>query len=108
VKAAHDDGHAQRPKFTAEIERARKLVGLHADETNHAAAGFANALGDGARIDEVVTLIEGFDLDLGIGTEHVRLRAMLDQRIDAGEAVGGNIRTPPLNERNRRRRNATA
>jgi hypothetical protein len=38
----------------------------------------------------------------------VRLRAMLDQRIDAGEAVGGNIRTPPLNERNRRRRNATA
>ena len=87
VKAAHDDRHAERPKFPAEIERARKLVGLHADQTDHAAAGLANALGDGAHIDEVVALIEGFDLDLSIGTKHVRLRAMLKQRIDAGETV---------------------
>ena len=80
-------GDAQLPKFTAEIERARKLIGLHADQTDHAAAGFANALGDGAHIDEVVALIEGFDLDLGVGTKHVRLRAMLKQRIDASETV---------------------
>jgi hypothetical protein len=77
VKTAHDHGDAQRPKFAAEIERARKLVGLHADQADHAAAGFANALGDGAHIHEVVALVEGFDLDLGIGTEHMRLRAML-------------------------------
>ena len=82
----------------AEIERARKLVGLHADQTDHAAAGLANALGDGADIHEVVALVAGFDLDLDVGTEHVRLRAMLDQRIDAGETVRGNVRAPPLND----------
>ena len=98
VKAAHDHGDAQRPKFAAEIERARKLVGLHADQADHAAAGFANALGDGAHVHEVVALVEGFDLDLGVGTEHMRLRAMLDQRIDAGETVGRNVRAPPLND----------
>jgi hypothetical protein len=87
VKTAHDHGDAQRAKFPAEIERPRKLIGLHADQADHAATGFGDALGDGAHIHEVVALIEGFDLDLSVGTEHVRLRAMLHQRIDAGEAV---------------------
>ena len=98
VKATHDDGYAQRPEFPAEIERARKLIGLHADQADHAAASFANAPGDGAHIHEIVALIAGFDLDLDIGTEHVRLRAMLHQRIDAGETVGRNVRAPPLND----------
>ena len=98
VETAHDDRHAERPEFAAEIERARKLVGLHADQTDHAAAGVANALGDGAHIDEVVALVAGFDLDLDIGTQRVRLRAILDQRIDAGETVRGNVRAPPLND----------
>jgi hypothetical protein len=55
-------------------------------------------LGDGAHIHEIVALVEGFDLDLGIRTERMRLRAMLDQRVDAGQAIGGNVRASPLND----------
>jgi hypothetical protein len=82
----------------AEIERARKLIGLHADQADHAPAGLANAPGDGAHIHVVVALIEGFDLHLDIRTEHALLRAIFHQRINAGETVGRNVRAAPLNE----------
>ena len=98
MKTAHDDRYAERPELPAEIERARKLVGLNADQTDHAAAGGANALGDGADIYGGVALVAGLDLDADVGTEHVRLRAILDQRIDAGETVRGNVGAPPLND----------
>ena len=98
VEAAHDDRHAERAKFPAEIKRSWKLIGLHPNQADHARAGFANALGDGAHIHEVVALIEGFDLDLDIGTEHALLRAVLYQRIDAGETIGRDVRAAPLND----------
>jgi hypothetical protein len=97
MEAAHDHRHAERAKFPAEIERARKLVRLHADQTDHAAAGVADALGDRAHVYEVVAFIAGFDLDLSIGTEHALLGTVFHQRIDAGEAVRGNVRAAPLN-----------
>ena len=98
VETAHDDRYAERPELAAEIERARKLVGLNADQTDHAAAGGANAPGNGANINEAVALVAGFDLDGDVGTQRVRLGAILDQRIDAGETVRGNVGTPPLND----------
>jgi hypothetical protein len=82
--------------WAAEIERARKLVGLNADQTDHAAAGGANAPGNGANIYEAVALVAGFDLDGDVGTQ--RVRPILDQRIDAGETVRGNVGAPPLND----------
>ena len=42
VKPADDHGNAGARNFAAEIERARKLVGLHADEADEAAAGRAD------------------------------------------------------------------
>ena len=98
MEAAHYHRHAERAKFPGEIERARKLVRLHPDQPHHAGPGFADAPGDAPDIDEVVAFIEGFDLDIGVGTERLGVGAMLDQRIDAGEAVGGNVRAPPLDD----------
>ena len=53
----------------------------------HRSRCLANTLGDGARIHEVVALIAGFDLDLGIRTWHAVLRTAFHQRINAGETV---------------------
>ena len=60
----------ERAELAAEIERARILVRLHADQSDHAAAGGADALGDGRHIDDGVALVAGVDLDIDVGAEH--------------------------------------
>ena len=58
-----------------EIERARILVRLHADQADEAAAGFADVAHDALDVDDGVALVIGFDVDIDIGTEHVVLGA---------------------------------
>jgi hypothetical protein len=87
MKAADHDRYAQRPELPAEIKRARKLVGLHADQPDHAAARRANPLGHGADVDGGVALVARLDLDIDVGAEHALARALRHQAIDAGQAV---------------------
>jgi hypothetical protein len=87
MKAANDDRHRQRAELPAKIERARKLVELDPDQTDHTAAGGANTLGDGADVDDRVALVASFDLDIHVGAKHALARALRDQRINAGQAV---------------------
>jgi hypothetical protein len=71
----------------AEIERARKLVGLGPDKTDHAAAGGANTPGDGADVDDRVALVAGLDLDIQVVAKHALARTLRDQRVNARQAV---------------------
>ncbi len=98
MKTAHHDGQPAFAEFTAEIERARILVRLHADQPDHAAAGGADALRHALDIDDGVALVAGLDLDIDVGTEHALVGALLDQPIDAGEAVRRQRRAQPLDD----------
>ena len=80
MKAADDDRYAQRAELPAEIKRARKLVGLYPDQTDHAAARRANTLGHGADVDDGVALVARFDLDIHVGAEHALARTFRHQR----------------------------
>jgi hypothetical protein len=66
-----------QPQRARDVDRARKLVGLHADEPDHPAApGGADALDDRRRHDAGVRLVTGGDADLDVGSEHPALRAI--------------------------------
>ena len=96
MKTTHDDRKAERPELPSEVECARILIRLHADQADHAAAGGANALRHSGNIDDGITFVTGLDLDIDVGTEHAIIRALLDQPIDAGEAVRRQGRAQPL------------
>jgi hypothetical protein len=98
VEAAHDDRYAERPELPAEIKRAWKLVGLDADQSDHAAAGCADALGHARNVDHGIALIAGLDLDIDIGPKHAILGALFDQSVDARQAVRGQRRAQPLDD----------
>src|ERR1700733_4565352 len=96
METADHDGQPTLAEFAAEIERARILIRLHADQPDHAAAGRADAFHHAFDIDDGVALVAGLDLDIDVGTEHALVRALLDQPIDAGEAVRWQRRAQPL------------
>jgi len=87
VETAHHHRNSMRAELPAEVKRARKLVGLHADQSDHPAAARANARGDTGDVDDRVALVAGFDFDLDVGTERAGARAFLDQAVDARQAV---------------------
>ena len=88
MEAAHHHGEAFGAEPAGEIERARKLVRLHADKPDHAATGGVDALRHRLDIDDGIALVAGLDLDRDIGAERVLARALLDQAMNAGEAIG--------------------
>ena len=98
MEAAHHDREAFGAEPAGEIERARKLIRLHADEADHAGAGFADAFGHARDIDDGVALVAGLDLDVDVRAERLLARALLDQAMNAGEAVGRECRAQPLDD----------
>ena len=98
VEAADHHREAVGAEPAGEIERARKLVRLHADQADHAGAGVTDAFGHALDIDDSVALVASLDLDRDIGAERALLRALFDQAMDAGEAVGGQCRAQPLDD----------
>ena len=91
-------GMPKRAELPAEIERARILVRLHADQAHHAAAGGADALRRGRHIDDGVALVAGIDLDIDVGAEHAVVGTLPHQPIDAGERVRRQGRAQPLDD----------
>ena len=75
MEAADRDLHVLLAEDAGEVERARILVGLHADQRHEAAARIANVARDALGVDDGVALVIGFDVDLDIGPERVVLGA---------------------------------
>ena len=63
VEAADADDHALLAERRGQVERARKLVRLHADQHHHAGAGLADGAGDAVGMDALVGLVDGDDLE---------------------------------------------
>ena len=59
MEAADDHATPRRAELPADIERARKLVGLHADQDDHAAAGSRDLPRDPALRDQRVAFVPG-------------------------------------------------
>ena len=97
VEAADGDRHALLAKLAADIERARKLIRLHADQRDHSAVG-EDALRNRGKIDDGVALVVDLELDIDVGAENVRFGAFQQQAIDAGQAVRGDGRAAPLDD----------
>jgi hypothetical protein len=97
VETANRDRHALLAELAADVEGARELVRLHADQRDHAAIG-QDALRDRGDVDNGVALVVDLERDIDAGAKHTRLRAFKQQAIDASEAVRGNGRAAPLND----------
>ena len=93
-----DHRHAERAELPPEIERARILIRLNADQADHAAAGGVDASHRGLGVDDGVALVAGFDLDVHVGTENAIARALFDQPVGARQTVRRQRRAQPLND----------
>jgi hypothetical protein len=71
---------------------------LNADERHEPTAAGPDAFGNLADVDDRIALVVDFDLDLDVGTENMLFGAFREQAIDAGEAVRGDRRSPPLDD----------
>src|SRR3984957_12039036 len=97
VESSNGDRHALLAKLSRNVERARKLIRLDADQGDHAAIR-EDSLRDGRKINDGVAFVVDLELDLDVGAEHVVVRAFAQQSVDTGEAVRGDCRAPPLDD----------
>ena len=75
VETADHQRHAFRPEGAREVERAGKLVRLNSNEPDEPLAVSLYSSGHRLDVDELVTLVIGFDLDLDVGTKRLLLGA---------------------------------
>ena len=84
----NDAPDASSPESGArDIERARRLVRLHADQQNHAVAGGLDQRGNFIGPDPSIGLVENVEFDLDIVAEHAALGAFLGNGVNAGEGI---------------------
>ena len=89
-------GIAQRPR---DVERARKLVRLHADQSHHPEIVVAFELRDDVLDTHArVGLVRRCDVDGDIRTERLPFDGVAGQRIDRRQRIGRNGRARPLND----------
>ena len=81
-----------------QVERAGKLVRLHADQHDHAGARLADRAGNRCRADALVGLVDGDDLERDVRSEHLPLGAIDGEAIEAGERIRRDRRAEPLDD----------
>ena len=92
--ADRQPGGKERPR---QVDRARKLVRLHADQADQRlAAGLADIADDPVRADPPVGLVIGVQADLDARSQHVAALRVHRQAVEAGERVGRDRRLEPL------------
>jgi hypothetical protein len=98
VEAAHHDGEPSGAERAPEIERAWKLIRLHAHQPDEAGPCGTDVAHDAAHPDDRVHFVVRLNLDVHVRAEHSRVRALRQQAVDAGEAVRRHHRPQPLND----------
>ncbi len=83
---------------TRQVERARKLVGLHAHQADQAEIGGLEDGGDRLRHDPRVGLVIGVGFEPHVLPEHPPLGAIGGDPVERGETVRGNGRELPLDD----------
>ena len=74
-------------EFSADIDRAGKLVRLHADEPNHGAVGRLQPPDELVEADDGVGLVDDIDLDVDVVAEDFPRAAVVEQAIDRGKGI---------------------
>src|ERR1700677_2038049 len=99
VEAADRDRDAFGPESPRDRHRARKLVGLNADQADDAAVSrLLDSRGDSFDRYLDVHLVVSVDLDRHILAEHALFRAIACDRMQASHRIGGDPRLPPLDD----------
>ena len=86
VEAADADGDTGLAQGPRDIERARELVRLHADEHDHAPACLGDPLRDTVRAHPRVGLVDRLDVERVIGREHVASLRIESEAVQARQA----------------------
>ena len=96
VEAAHGDLHARRPEGPGDVERARILVRLHADQSDKPEiAVLAQGREQRRHVDAGIGLVEDRDVDGDVWPERFPLGAIDGDPVDRRQRVGGDHRAPP-------------
>ena len=82
-----------------DMQRARILVGLHADQADETEITVgAHLVDDAIDAHARIGLVDGDDVDIDVGTENLALGAVVDQAIDAGKRVRRHRRAVPADD----------
>ena len=97
VEAAHRHRQAGLEELAGEIDGARKLVGLDADQADQRLAAAALDVGDDAvGADPRIGLVERLDDDVDVRPQHLAPAAILAQAIEGGQGIGRDICRPSV------------
>ena len=95
MKPADRNRHALRAERPRQVQRPRILIGLHAHQRNHAAAG---DLDPGEQLRDVhsrIGLVDRLDFDRNLRPEHGVLRARRYDAMESRQRIGRNQASPP-------------
>ena len=98
MEPADADRDAARPQRPGEIERTGKLVGLNADQHDHAGAGILDHAGQAIGADAGIGLVKGVDVDRDVIAEHAAGGAILRQPVERRQRVRWYGGSKPLDD----------
>jgi hypothetical protein len=96
MEPAHHNCKVLRAELACEVECARKLVRLHADQHDHSAAGGLDHAGDAGGANAGIGLVESLNLDVDVRPERFAFGAILGEAIKRGKGIGWDRRAQPL------------
>ena len=98
MKAADANRQLGLAKGAGQIQGARKLIGLDADQGNEAAAPFLlYPLNDMVRADSTVGLIKGVEAQRNRRAQDLPSSGVFRQTVQTGQGIGRQGRSQPLN-----------
>ena len=96
MEAAHGDRDSGLPERSRDVERARILVRLHADERDESEIAVAPKTGEQrGDVDAGVGLVDHRDVDGDVGSQHLPLGAIGGNAVNGGERIRRDHRAPP-------------
>ena len=97
MESAHAYLEAGVAKLPRDIERARELIRLYADQADQNPPALAlQRANDAARHDAAIGLVVGVDFNLYSRSKNLPAARILSQAVHAGERVGRQRRAEPL------------
>ena len=99
MEAAHRDLDAGVAERLGDVERARKLVRLHADQAEYAEiAVLAEAFDQLLDVDAGIGLVNDVDVDLDVVAQGLALCRIERQAVNGGERIRRDQRPPPADD----------
>ena len=98
VEPANADRDVLLPKPGGDVEGARKLVRLDADQHHKALIGRLDLPGDLVRADAGVGLVNGDNVEVDIGTKDLPLAAIPREPVKARQRIGRDWGAEPLDD----------